>query len=235
MRSKFLNMEKQDIKNPEKNGLQCKPWVPRATSNHGAFEGVNLKDAGMEWTDRHDSCLISIWIHRIQHIGWQRVSTQPLVDWQWHKSHLRLTPETNSSWISVAGRFLSASLALRPRERRWWQLFAYKRAHSSKKTYRFNTINKKKLMCIRLINYAKHQKICLWKRKANCSTNWGGNIYGHETSWDCATPWDRTPQCLSTALRLYCKLISQLDILEDMETRQTPSSLSVYAASFSTA
>ena len=101
-----------------------------------------------------------------------------LVDWQWHKSHLWLTPETNSSWISVAGRFLSVSLALRHRERRWWQLFAYKCAHSSKKTYRFNTVNRKKLMCIRLINYAKHQKICLWKRKANCSVNWGGNIYG---------------------------------------------------------
>ena len=104
------------------------------------------------------------------------------------KVTFRLIPETNSSWICVAGRSLSASLALRPRERRWWQLFAHKCAHSSKKTYRFNTINKKKLMCIRLINYAKHQKICLWKREANCSTNWGGNIYAHETSWDCMTP-----------------------------------------------
>ena len=192
-----------------------------------------LKDAGMEWTDRHDSCLICFWIHRIQHNGWQRVSTQPLVDWQWHKSHLRPTPETNSSWICVAGRSLSASLALRLRERRWWQLCAHKCAHSSKKTYRFNTININKLMCIRLINYAKYQKICLWKREANCSTNWGGNTY--ETSWDCVTPWVRTPQCLSTALRIYCKLLSQLDILEDMETRQTPFSFRVFAFSFSTA
>lgn len=150
------------------------------------------------------------------------------------KVTFRLIPETNSSWICVAGRSLSASLALRPRERRWWQLFARKCAHSFK-TYRFNTINKKKLMCIRLINYAKHQKIYLWKREANCSTNWGGNIYAHETSWDCVTPWVRTPQCLSTALRIYCKLLSQLDILEDMETQQTPSSFRVFAFSFSTA
>lgn len=58
------------------------------------------------------------------------------------KVTFRLIPETNSSWICVAGRSLSASLALRPRERRWWQLFARKCAHSFK-TYRFNTINKK--------------------------------------------------------------------------------------------
>lgn len=90
-------------------------------------------------------------------------------------------------------------------------------------------------MCIRLINYAKHQKIYLWKREANCSTNWGGNIYAHETSWDCVTPWVRTPQCLSTALRIYCKLLSQRDILKDMETQQTPSSFRVFAFSFSTA
>lgn len=85
---------------PQHGGIRCQESWDRMgiTVNpgfvwwHQVMEPLkeHIKGAGMEWTDKLDSCLIHFWIHRIHHNAWQRASTQTLVDWQCHKSPLLL-------------------------------------------------------------------------------------------------------------------------------------------------